>query len=351
MKELFIHIGVHKTGSSAIQHFMDNNRELLLNKHKLLYPKMKGDDHWFQHNFLASGLKKGNSSRFNTFLTKEATTSDRILLSSESFSGTETIPNGMESIKDSFEHIKIIAYLRRQDLWLESVYRQFVKNKRFSLTDTFDVWVENYLTDSSELYSCDWIELLTKWSKVFGTENIIVRPYEKTQFLGGNIIEDFLSIINIPHNKSDFTENTRIHNKSYNLEATDFLRLMNNSSDIKKWRSSLNLLFPNPYHITGEVYLTYEKRLEIMDRFRVSNNKVVETFLPDKKELFKEALPEKKNYPPVFQGLDKERIIPEIELIIDGLEGAKKQIEQQHGGRTNRSLLDNIKLLLGKSKL
>lgn len=331
MNELFIHIGVHKTGTSAIQHFMDNNRDVLLREYNLYYPEVVDDSHWFQHNYLANCLKKGDGQRIDKFIKEAIDISDRLLLSSESFSGAATIPNGLKLVKDSFDSVKIIAYVRRQDLWLESVYRQLIKNKRLKITDTFDLWVDKFLNDSSALYSCDWMKLLTKWSKVFGTENIIVRPYEKTQFFGGDLIKDFLSILNINYYKEEFLGNVRTYNKSYNLEATEFLRLMNNSSNIKRWRSALNILFTNPYRDTDEVYLTHDKRWEIINRFQGSNNKVVETFLPSEKGLFTEPLPEKENYPLVFQGLNQKNIIPEIELIIEELKHAKEQLEQQKG--------------------
>ncbi len=263
MKELFIHIGVHKTGSSAIQHFMDNNREILLKKYNLYYPKVVGDRNWFQHNFFASDLKKGNNTSIKKFLETEAKISNRILLSSESFAGTATIPNDLKSIKDSFDRIKIIAYLRRQDLWLESVYRQLIKTDKIIIRETFDVWFEKFLENPENMYFCDWMELLDNWADVFGAENIIVRPYEKTQFLEGNLINDFLNILEINYNNNDFYNNARTYNKSFNLEATDFLRLMNNSPKIQKWRSLLKTLFTDPYHVTGEVYLTYEKRQKI----------------------------------------------------------------------------------------
>lgn len=348
MKELFIHIGVHKTGSSAIQHFMDNNREVLLKKYNLYYPEVTGDRHCFQHNYFTRDLKKGNSSRINKFLEIAAKKSNRILLSSESFSGADTIPNSLKSIKDSFDRIKIIAYLRRQDLWLESIYRQFVKNESYTINDVFNVWVDKYLAGFNGIYSCDWIELLAKWSNVFGAENIIVRPYEKSQFFGGSLINDFLNTLEINYNSNDFSDNIRTYNKSFNLEATDFLRLMNNSSGLKRWRSSLNTLFTDPYHVTGEVYLTYEKRQKIMARFQSSNIKVIKTFLPENKELFIEPLPGLEDYPRVFQGLDKQEIIPKIESLVKDLENAVKQLNQQMSKKTNSRFSDIFKTLIGK---
>jgi len=38
MKRIFLHIGFHKTGTSALQEYLSKNREYLL-KQKILYPE------------------------------------------------------------------------------------------------------------------------------------------------------------------------------------------------------------------------------------------------------------------------------------------------------------------------
>jgi hypothetical protein len=40
IKKIFVHIGVHKTGSTSIQQMLGRNREILI-KHGFLYPVFK----------------------------------------------------------------------------------------------------------------------------------------------------------------------------------------------------------------------------------------------------------------------------------------------------------------------
>lgn len=335
MKKLVIHIGVHKTGSSAIQYFMNNNRGVFLQKYKLNYPSMKNDLHHFQHNALVKLLKEGKGEKVLNFINEESFVSETVLLSSESFSVSTSTPDKLNELKESFDEITIIAYLRRQDLWLESVYRQLVKVERIKITETFNDWVDRFLLNPHDLYSCNWMELLSGWSSVFGINNIIVRPYEKSQFAEGNIIEDFLKALEIEYEMADFSAITNTYNRSFNLPASDFLRLMNDSSNIQKWRAFLNVLFRDPFEDTGEVYLTREKRQNILKHFNASNEEVVKTFLPENSNgLFIEPIPEKENYPPVFQALNKKEILPEIKSIIHDLDKAILQLEETEKNKT-----------------
>nr|NQU92548.1 hypothetical protein [Bacteroidota bacterium] len=342
MKELFIHTGVHKTGTTALQSFLYNNRDVLLKKHNIRYPKLDKDQFYFQHNYLATLLKQSKHDEFATLIKSFVPMSGRILLSSESFSGHQKIPKGMGLVKNLFDRVKVIVYLRRQDLWIETIYKQLIKMDHIRVTDPFEIWLDQFLKKPKGIYLCDWMKILEPWVEVFGEENIIVRAYEKIQFSGGTVVKDFLNVLEIPWQDEDLLINNQIHNKSYSKDASEFLRLVNNSPDINYWRNFLPFLFPDPYAETGEVYLSYEKRLGIQARFSESNRKVADVFLKNPNgEPFIEQLPDKNNYPPVYKGLDPEKVIPEIESFIHILEGVKKSLAHQKPVENN--LLTRIK--------
>lgn len=349
MKELIFHIGVHKTGSSSIQHFLYDNREILLKNYGLNYPEMKGDTHYFQHNSLTSLLKKGKTNDFSEIVKRNSTSGNRLLLSSESFAGIHEISRGIISVQHLFDRVRVIAYVRRQDLWLESIYRQLIKTDGVLVRDKFDVWLKKFFRRQRGIYMCDWMEILNPWIDLIGVENIIVRPYEKSQFFKGNIIEDFLNIIDIPFNRNEFSDNLRMNNKSYNLEASEFLRLMNHTKEIDKWRMFLNVIFDNPFHDTGEVYLSYAKRQEVMGRFHSSNRKVADLFLQNNSsELFVEPLPEEDNYPPVFQGLNHKDFTKKSVSIINNLQKAIILSEKDNKSTTTPNFLEVVKSLIRK---
>jgi len=119
---------------------------------------------------------------------------ENIILSSEGFS---LLP--LEKIKELKNYlagflVKIIVYVRRQDLVLQSYWAEVTKSGDYEhgIKD-FDVWMDEY---DFENRNGNYQKLLDKWSSVFGKENIIVRVLEKNQ-LNGSLFNDFLSTCGI----------------------------------------------------------------------------------------------------------------------------------------------------------
>jgi len=84
----------------------------------------------------------------------------------------------------------VILYLRRQDLWLQSMWAEMLKkgeNETFHIS--LQEWIESRLTKSN---TCDYDKLIEKWGAVFGRSNVIPRVLEKSQ-LRGTLFQDFLS--------------------------------------------------------------------------------------------------------------------------------------------------------------
>lgn len=268
------------------------------------------DPYYYQHNAFAKMIKKDQLEEAKDFLVSASKKAETVLLSSESLSGWKKVPNSLEFAKEIFNNIKVIIYIRRQDLWLESLYQQFIKTGQLSSEDTFGIWIEKFMSSNKRSYACDWLKQLNYWSNVFGKENIQVRVYEKSQFNNENIIEDFLLQLDVSDHMQDFIFEKQFQNRRFNKHATDFLRLFNDAEDFDKWIHLLNVWIKNPYEDTGEVYFTYEKRWEILNKYKGSNEEIAKTYLHNPQGiLFNEALPEKNNYPPVFLGLDDKMLL------------------------------------------
>ena len=82
--------------------------------------------------------------------------------------------------------LKIIIYIRNQVDFTNSLYNQLVKNHD---------WTKDIGTDICP----DYPELILKLSKYLSQENILIRPYEKKQFVGGDVFGDFLDCLNMPY--------------------------------------------------------------------------------------------------------------------------------------------------------
>lgn len=201
---IYLHIGANKTGSSAIQHYLNSNRALLIGN-GILYPVSgcMGDAHYKLSNLL--GFVQGESKAVD-FQSKsliglydsirkeiDVCDLDKIVFSSEYF----VLPESIEVVRKFFVdfNIKIIVYVRRHDKWWPSSYNQAV---RTVVNPPWGRGFRSYLNYYRKIKSCssrgDYRLLLDRWAEVFGKENIIVRPYEFQQNKP-NIISDFLRAI------------------------------------------------------------------------------------------------------------------------------------------------------------
>ena len=123
---------------------------------------------------------------------------------------TKAFQYSINRFKELFEgfEVKIVCYLRRQDLLIESFFNQFVKesspdfyktingaNKSllkkpaYDFKDDSKVTGFNYFLKAIFNYT-DYHLILKEWAAAYGKECIILRIFEKNQ-LDGNIIEDF----------------------------------------------------------------------------------------------------------------------------------------------------------------
>lgn len=214
-KKVFIHAGGPKTGTSALQYFLLKNRKRLL-KSGCIYPK-----HYLDSNNISSGhadlvldgeIHKKRSDAIMKQINKHP--DKDVILSSEIFIFY------LKKIYSLFPDAKIIYYLRRPDSLTVSAYAQGIKRhgvkEKFRIED-----IERYIP---------FYRLLETVEDTYTTEQIIYRIYDYSQFKGGSLFADFLSILGIEKDDS-FVEPERVINSSYTLSALEFKRLLNAVGD------------------------------------------------------------------------------------------------------------------------
>lgn len=113
--------------------------------------------------------------------------------------------------------ISVVVYLRRQDAAHESWYNQTIKAQ--GATHDFDACVEQY----QQLW--DYRLQLAAWSKEFGSDALIVRPYEREQLLNNSLADDFLQILGV--DSSTWTIPAERVNSGLNNDALEFQRIIN----------------------------------------------------------------------------------------------------------------------------
>jgi len=282
-KNLYLHIGTHKTGTTSIQHLLYTNRDHF-RKLGVLYPEtgLTGSPHqWGQH-CLAWVLTQANMEGIWLRLRREAAPYSTVIISSEEFS-VYLEERRFQRLKNAvpWASIKPVCYLRRQDEFFESLYNQYIKGG-----GTADI-NELFPTMQARL---DYKNFLNVLSSVFGKENLIVRIYEKDR-INGDICGDFFSSIGIAPDCRPSSP-PRSVNKALSKEGLERLREANrNFADapeelLKRRRQIVSEFTVPPF--TPHSILSQDERRTLLDRFRASNEAVAREYFDTAGPLFNE---------------------------------------------------------------
>ncbi|NOU46051.1 MAG: hypothetical protein HOO86_03205 [Bacteroidales bacterium] len=282
-KTLFIHIGTHKTGSTAIQNLLLLNKPELL-KNGVLFPG-SSDDHYQITNELRESEKpylnrETQAYKIFTEIKSNLHYFDTFIISSEGFcENYELILPRLADIIAYFNlqiDIKIIIFYRYQASNLESTYQQYVKQLSTRLKMTFRHFLELHC------YSAvfDYYLLLNCWSKYFDRNDMLILPFIANREKS-NLYSTFLNAVNL-----QLTENYQLPtldkiNKGFSNNSLDFLRWLNilevdnvlflKISDILKLRET--------NHQTNYNFLSRDEEDRVMQSYEKSNYLVATDFL------------------------------------------------------------------------
>jgi len=300
-KKLFLHIGITKTGSSTIEHFLYRNAQALLQQ-GLCYPTtmIYGVAHHSIAEFFNERSRRDTpkaATRFSSRAQWERAILaeiagwhdlpvDDIVLSSEAFRLGK--PEQLGVFFKDFD-VTVIAYLRRQDVWLESSANQ---NEKIKGSESLSI--DEQKTSSNFLLRYD--SFLQPWAAAFGKENIVVVPFEKSAFPCG-LERGFLRLLG------------REAGEDYHYPGVVNPRLSRDCiAYLDEWRkyatfndSQLHQMILSLERYTAEhpdppeykFRLSPEERINILQQYADCNRSVAETYLPESDGiLFSEAPPD-----------------------------------------------------------
>ncbi len=258
-KKLFLHIGSHKTGSTALQVFLTENRNLLL-KDGILYPDI-GCPEFSRHGqhllawlffttpgylpvFEGNVIEKSTLEEMNLVSEiKSAALSEginSIILSSEEFSVLR--PSEIDTLSKNLVDfdVEVIIYLRRQDRYLESSY---------STSVLYSGYIKNFSDYlNAQRMNLNYYELVKNWENSFGGR-VYVRSYEDPE-IKKDIVSDFCKLININNGLYTLSDN-RI-NESISVHAVEVIRGLK----LRGWTNE-NLTFLRKK--LAKLYSSYDK--------------------------------------------------------------------------------------------
>lgn len=184
-KRIVLHIGSNKTGTSSIQRMLLENRDVLqksgwdypdfhllhMAHHPLAY-SIAGHDH--------RGLAPGWDTALRTVMERSE---HRLIFSSELF--FRTVDPGAVARYFPPKDTLVVLYLREYLAYMMSWYAQAIQER--NLTTSFAEYLQ--------LFSQSFSSYLAGWENVYGTENVVVRVFDRKALQGQDSRVDFVQFL------------------------------------------------------------------------------------------------------------------------------------------------------------
>lgn len=305
MTTVYISIGTPKTGTTSLQTFMREN-EKLLERQGFSYPLLdiglksifrNRNGHFLVNYLIRNKLEENqtlqtelNEKGFKE-LEKVAQKFDKIILSDEAlWYRCNYRENFWKEMVDNFTAInckvKIIVYLRRQDQLVQSLWNQQVKmfqRRSRPLQESIENGAFNY-------FPMDYYKQLKKIEQYVGKENMIVRPYEKSQFKGGSLYDDYFGLLGVQLT-DEFTYGKVASNVGLDGNYIEIKKIINGVPEYREMedfmaRPVLNAsIYENGKNEHVKVSLfTRDEQIEYMNQYEESNRMVAAEYLGRKEQ-------------------------------------------------------------------
>jgi len=212
-RTIFIHAGMHKTGSTAIQIFLTGNRDRL---HELgVYLPVTGTEvHGHNHTALVSATTRidraepGDACERLRAELAHAGNPRQVLISSEQFStrfGHVPFLDKLGRLCAALGYAPhVIAYVRPQAAAINSMYTQHVKNLR--AVGPFHEYFQTQLATPMNRFPRRFAAL-----RADPRFRLTVRPYNR-QIIAAGLVADFLATLGLPADDPGFIHSRDLEN-------------------------------------------------------------------------------------------------------------------------------------------
>lgn len=236
MTRAVLHIGTTKTGTSFLQGLFLANREALLES-GVVYPDLDGR---LNHSNLALTFNSATGRRheqvgvtdrdatrasLDAYFVENVQPGQRWLLSTENASklNDEDAADLVAFLKQYFDEIQIIVYMRRREFLLASRFSQRLKDGGGTRL-TWDKLVANLRNEDPNL-------LVDRWVGIAGSDHVTVRPYlEEFKRDSSALLQDFCSFTELDVSLLTPAEQDGappLRNTSLSAEGVEFLQNLN----------------------------------------------------------------------------------------------------------------------------
>ena len=313
-----IHIGTHKTGSSSIQAFCAENRDVLLSR-GVIYPLTRHGNKNLNH--LAAGVGRGQPADLERLVARAVKLAKRkdakvVLLSAESFYAMTGFFHCLEGrdVGDYIEReraciqsirrvipaddVTIICYLRRQDEFLESLFAQRVK-----AVPGFAGRIATFAELAHDIL--DYAFHLELWADAFGAGNVVVRPYHMVK---DNLLQDLVKQVTGNSQLDGFRPLKGRLNTRLSCDAIEFKRILNGLDVPQEEMLLLDRGLDQIARALGRdgketTFLDSNTRRALVDPHQTGNAHIASHFVPERPDQLFPAVGSDTAHAP-YRGLD-----------------------------------------------
>ncbi|MEX2123387.1 MAG: hypothetical protein WD795_05810 [Woeseia sp.] len=292
MKNLYLHIGAPKTGTTAIQSFVDRNRRLLSTVFDISIPNPLSHRRAVamyvyatqkvsqrkREKLCIESLEEFNleyeariSALRDSLATTTAICSNELLFALNK----AAINRFKNSISSVFSSSHVILYLRRQDLLETAAFLQAYKGG-YDQLPAFNVVLKRRRPG--------YLAVIEAWEEIFGSKKVSTFLYEDVIREGNDIIPHFMRVVGVD-DLSNFSPATK-NNASWGFDqacAARVIRRNRKDASIDRIGAFVETIKPGPrYPVRRAEAVTFYRS------FAEENEKIRRRYFPHKKSLFEE---------------------------------------------------------------
>jgi hypothetical protein len=308
-RDLILHIGLSKTGSSSIQRVLASQRDALQAQgvylphspgwanHALLPASLVNNQRilWGFHPATWEGLTQdARIARFRQEWAAELASlpdwAQRCIITAEQIGGLLRADDEVQRLADGlaphFARTQVVVYLRRQDQHAASAYTQRLRS---------GVMVDPELPEGGpqQQPDYDYGALLDRFARAFGDAAMRPRIFDRASLAGGDVVEDFLRVAGIklpnPPEADKTNSNLGLTLEGQNLLLAAGRRIAATAAD-DLWRDTPQ--WRRLAEAVGEALPgrgwrpTQAEAQAYMQRFAATNERARSRFFPDLPTLF-----------------------------------------------------------------
>jgi hypothetical protein len=232
-KTAYVHIGMHKTGTTSIQQTLARHRAVLRDSYGMVYPSVSSN-----HSFPLFSLFCDDPAEYSGNINAGATSKDAIAKRNQDFAdklkteldaGGETLVlsgedlglltrPGVHRLKRWLTgyatNVRILAYVREPVAWATSHAQQQVRQGK-----VLETLLEHALVPRFR-------RRLTPWMVAFGKENVSVSDFDVARAGPAGLVGHFTDQLGLPESVHETLEQKRA-NESLSAEAVTLMSALN----------------------------------------------------------------------------------------------------------------------------